>query len=72
MLQSAVIQGNTLEAASYTGVDQRSEFNTEADSTNFYQAVLHGSYQVTDSSRSGAWSATPSPTTNCPTSTRCS
>ena len=48
VLQSDVIQGNTLVAANYTGVDMRSEFNTEADSTDFYQAVLHGSDQVTD------------------------
>jgi TonB-dependent receptor len=48
ILQSAVIQGNSLLAANYTGVDMRSEFNTETDRTNFYQAVLHGSDQVTD------------------------
>ena len=48
VLQSDVIQGNTLVAANYTGVDMRSEFNTETDRTNFYQTVLHGSDQVTD------------------------
>ena len=48
ILQSDVIQGNTLVAANYTGVDMRSEFNTETDRTNFYQTVLHGSDQVTD------------------------
>ena len=48
VLQSDVIQGNTLVAAQYTGVDMRSEHNTESDSTNFYQTVLHGSDQVTD------------------------
>ncbi len=48
ILQSDVIQNNTLVAANYTGVDMRSEFNTETDRTNFYQAVLHGSDQVTD------------------------
>jgi iron complex outermembrane recepter protein len=48
ILQSDVIQGNTLVAANYTGVDMRSEFNTESDSTDFYQTVLHGSDQVTD------------------------
>ena len=48
VLQSDVIQGNTLVAANYTGVDMRSEFNTETDSTKFYQTVLHGSDQVTD------------------------
>lgn len=48
ILQSDVIQGNTLVAANYTGADMRSEFNTETDRTNFYQTVLHGSDQVTD------------------------
>lgn len=48
VLQSAVIQGNSLVAANYTGVDMRSEYNTEYDTTDFYQAVLHGSSQVTD------------------------
>jgi TonB-dependent receptor len=48
ILQSDVIQGNTLVAANYTGVDMRSEFNTETDSTKFYQTVLHGSDQVTN------------------------
>jgi len=48
ILQSDVIQGNTLVAANYTGVDMRSEFNTESDRTNFYQTVLHGSDQITD------------------------
>ncbi len=48
VLQSDVIQGNTLVAAQYTGVDMRSEHNTESDSTNFYQTVLHGSDRVTD------------------------
>jgi TonB-dependent receptor len=48
ILQSAAIRGNTLLAAQYTGVDMRSEFNTESDRTDFYQTVLHGSDQVTD------------------------
>ncbi|WP_049974017.1 TonB-dependent receptor [Azospirillum sp. B4] len=48
ILQSAVIQGNTLVAARYTGVDMRNEYNTETDSTDFYQMALHGSDQVTD------------------------
>ncbi|MBB6251334.1 TonB-dependent receptor [Nitrospirillum iridis] len=48
LLQSAVIQGNTLVAARYTGVDMRNEYNTETDSTDFYQTVLHGSDQLTD------------------------
>ena len=45
ILQSDVIKGNTLEAASYTGVDMRSEFNTEHDSTAFSQVDLHGAWK---------------------------
>jgi TonB-dependent receptor len=48
ILQSAVIQGNSLVAANYTGADMRSEYNTEHDTTDFYQTVLHGSSQITD------------------------
>jgi TonB-dependent receptor len=48
ILQSDVIQGNTLVAAKYSGVDMRSEYNTEQDSTDFFQMVAHGSDQVTD------------------------
>jgi TonB-dependent receptor len=48
ILQSDVIEGNTLVAAKYSGVDMRSEFNTEQDSTDFFETVLHGSDQVTD------------------------
>src|SRR5579859_5326696 len=48
ILQSDVIQNNSLVYANYTGVDMRSEFNTEQDSTDFFQTVLHGSDQVTD------------------------
>ena len=48
VVQSAVIRGNSLVAASFTGVDLRSEFNVEEDSTNFYQTVAHGSYVVND------------------------
>nr|WP_295107757.1 TonB-dependent receptor [uncultured Caulobacter sp.] len=48
VMQSAVIQGNTLVAASYTGIDIRSEFNREEDKTKFYQLGLRGSYQATD------------------------
>jgi iron complex outermembrane receptor protein len=44
IVQSDVIKGNSLVAASFTGVDQRSEENQEEDTTNFYQTVLHGSY----------------------------
>jgi TonB-dependent receptor len=48
VLQSDTIKGNALVAASYTGVDLRSEANVEEDTTNFYQTDLHGSYDVTD------------------------
>jgi iron complex outermembrane receptor protein len=48
VMQSAVIQGNTLLASSYTGVDLRSEFNREEDKTKFYQLGLNGAYQITD------------------------
>ncbi|ENZ80843.1 MULTISPECIES: TonB-dependent receptor [Caulobacter] len=48
VMQSAVIQGNTLIASSYTGVDLRSEFNREEDKTKFYQLGLSGSYQATE------------------------
>ena len=48
ILQSAQIRGNTLEAASYTGVDMRSEFNTERDTTDFSQATLHGAWKPND------------------------
>jgi iron complex outermembrane receptor protein len=48
VLNSDVIRGNTLVAASYSGVDQRSEYNVMNDTTDFYQAVLNGSDQITD------------------------
>ncbi|EJL22134.1 TonB-dependent receptor [Caulobacter sp. AP07] len=48
VMQTAVIQGDSLVASSYTGVDLRSEFNREEDKTKFYQTALNGSYQVTD------------------------
>jgi TonB-dependent receptor len=51
VLQSDAIQGNSLVAANYTGVDMRSEFNTERETTDFYQTVLHGSSQITDDLR---------------------
>ena len=46
VVQSDVIQGNSLVAASFTGVDLRSENNVEQDATNFYQAVVRGDYVV--------------------------
>jgi TonB-dependent receptor len=48
VLQSDVIQGNSLVAATYTGVDMRSEYNTEYDSTDFGQVALHGAWKATD------------------------
>jgi TonB-dependent receptor len=48
VLQSDVIRGNTLIAAAYTGVDLRSESNTESDSTAFSQEVLHGAWRAGD------------------------
>lgn len=48
VMQTAVIQGNTLIASSYTGVDLRSEFNREEDKTKFYQFGLNGTYRATD------------------------
>jgi TonB-dependent receptor len=48
VIQSATIVGNTLEAASYTGVDQRSEHHVVQNHTDFYQGALTGSWQATD------------------------
>ncbi|UAK22877.1 TonB-dependent receptor [Sphingomonas nostoxanthinifaciens] len=48
VIQSATIVGNTLEAGSYTGVDQRSEHHVVENHTDFYQAVLNSSWQATD------------------------
>lgn len=48
VLLSDTIQGNTLVAAKYSGVDLRSERNAMNDSTNFYQAILNGHYDITN------------------------
>jgi iron complex outermembrane receptor protein len=48
VIQSATIVGDTLEAASYTGVDQRSEHHVIENHTDFYQGALTGSWQATD------------------------
>jgi TonB-dependent receptor len=48
VLQSAVVQGNSLVAGSYTGVDLRSEHNIEDDSTDYYQAVFNTTWRPTD------------------------
>ncbi len=48
IIQSAVIDGNTLRAASYTGIDQRSEHHIVENHTDFYQGVANASWKVTD------------------------
>jgi iron complex outermembrane receptor protein len=48
VIQSAVLQGNSLVAASYTGVDLRSEHHIIQNSTDFYQGTLHGTWKPTD------------------------
>jgi TonB-dependent receptor len=49
VIQSAVVDStNTLRAASYTGIDQRSEHHTIENHTNFYQGVANMSWNVTD------------------------
>lgn len=48
VIRSATIEGNSLVAASYTGIDQRTEHHYVENETNFYQAVANASWQVTD------------------------
>jgi iron complex outermembrane recepter protein len=48
VLLSDTIRGDTIVAAKYSGVDLRSERNAMNDTTNFYQTVLNGHYDVTD------------------------
>ena len=48
VIHSAVIQGNSLMAGSYSGVDLRSEHNIEDDSTDYYQAVFNTTWRPTD------------------------
>ena len=48
VVQSAVVQGNTLISASYSGVDLRTEENLDNDSTVFGQLGLHASWHPTD------------------------
>ncbi|MGC1305096.1 MAG: TonB-dependent receptor [Caulobacteraceae bacterium] len=48
VIQSAVVDGNSLVAGSYTGVDLRSEHNIQDDSTDFYQAVLNSAWTPND------------------------
>jgi iron complex outermembrane recepter protein len=49
VIQSAVIDStNTLRAASYTGIDLRSEHHVVQNRTDFYQGVANASWKVTD------------------------
>ncbi|QJU59832.1 TonB-dependent receptor [Sphingomonas sp. AP4-R1] len=49
IIQSAVIdESNTLRAASFTGIDQRSEHHIVKNHTDFYQAVGNASWNVSD------------------------
>jgi TonB-dependent receptor len=49
IIQSAVIDGtNTLRAAGFTGIDQRSEHHIVENHTDFYQAAANASWDVTD------------------------
>jgi hypothetical protein len=49
VIQSAVVDNtNTLRAASYTGIDQRSEHHVIENHTNFYQGVANLSWNVTN------------------------
>jgi TonB-dependent receptor len=49
VIQSAVIDGNnTLQSASYTGIDQRSEHHIVKNHTDFYQGALTASWQASD------------------------
>ncbi|MDN5289680.1 MAG: TonB-dependent receptor, partial [Mucilaginibacter sp.] len=47
LLNSVTIQGNTIEAANWSHVDMRSEYNQENDTTDFYQLSGHADWQVT-------------------------
>lgn len=49
VIQSAVIDdSNTLRAASYTGINQRSEHHIVKNHTDFYQGVANASWNITD------------------------
>jgi TonB-dependent receptor len=49
VIQSAVIDdSNTLRAASFTGIDLRSEHHIVENQTDFYQGVANASWDVTD------------------------
>ena len=46
LLNSVVVQGNTIIAADWSHVDMRSEYNVMHDTTDFDQAVLNGTWQA--------------------------
>ncbi|MEP9357529.1 TonB-dependent receptor [Sphingomonas sp. KR3-1] len=49
VIQSAVIDGtNTLRAASFTGIDLRSEHHIVKNHTDFYQGVVNAEWKLTD------------------------
>jgi len=48
VIHSAVIDGNSLVAGSYTGVDLRTEHNIQNDTTDFWQGVLSGGWRPTE------------------------
>lgn len=49
IIRSAVIDDtNTLRAASFTGIDQRSEHHIVENHTDFYQGVANATWQVSD------------------------
>jgi iron complex outermembrane receptor protein len=48
VIHAATIEGNSLVAASYTGIDQRTEHHHVQNHTNFYQAVANASWDVAD------------------------
>lgn len=48
VIRSAVLQGNSLVAGSFTGIDQRTEHHYVENQTNFYQAVANASWEASD------------------------
>ena len=49
IIQTAVIDDtNTLRAASFTGIDERSEHHIVENHTDFYQGVANASWKITD------------------------
>jgi iron complex outermembrane recepter protein len=48
VITAATIEGNSLVAGSFTGVDQRTEHHVVENHTNFYQAVGNLSWDATD------------------------